>query len=248
VYPPWETALAYRAQLQPGVALALLREPGRDTGPVTAGRWQAFPATRGSAYGRLLDDVLARPWAWPPHAAPLLFTLSGVRPPASPTPIMLAALPRAGAGAVVAALAALACGRLAGEHVTAPLATAALVAGVAVAGASIARRLRQWQTAVAARLATAPGTALEAAAVPLRREHVLGVLLGVERRWIEGVPTGRHVLDDALRRACTRAGVPELEITHLLRVLAARHALGGAKASAVVPEQAFPLDQREPSG
>ncbi|MFD0576681.1 hypothetical protein [Dactylosporangium darangshiense] len=162
VYPPWETALAYRAQLQPGVAVALLREPGRDTGPVTAGRWQAFPATRGSAYGRLLDDVLARPWAWPPHAAPLLFTLSGVRPPASQTPVLLAALPRAGAGAVVAALAVLACGRLAAEHVTAAVATAALIAGVAVAGANIALRLRQWRAAVAARLATP----LEAAVVP----------------------------------------------------------------------------------
>ncbi|WP_425554025.1 hypothetical protein, partial [Dactylosporangium salmoneum] len=74
VYPPWETALVYRAQLDPAVAHALLAEPDPVGGPALAGRWREFPLTRGSALGRLLDDVLARPWAWPAHAAPLLLT------------------------------------------------------------------------------------------------------------------------------------------------------------------------------
>jgi hypothetical protein len=241
VYPPWETALAYRAQLQPAVARALLAEPGAEAGALTAGRWQGFRMTRGSAYGRLLDDVLARPWAWPPHTAPLLFTLSGVRPPDTQAPVLLAALPRAAGGAVFAALAVLAGGRLADDHVTAPVATAALLAGLTVAGASLALRLRQWRDALAA-----PDAGPDAAPAPLRREHVLAALLGFGRR-IEAIRTGHHLLDDALRRACARAGVPEVEVTHLLRVLAARHALGGRKASPVVPEQVFRLDEHEPS-
>ncbi|MGI5242538.1 hypothetical protein [Dactylosporangium sp. CA-139066] len=250
VYPPWETALAYRAQLQPGVARALLAEPDGEAGGLSAGRWQGFRMTRGSAYGRLLDDVLARPWAWPPHTAPLLFTLSGVRPPDTEAPIVVAALPRAAGGAVFAALVVLAFGRLADDHVTAPAATAAVLAGLAVAGTSIALRLRRWRAALAGPFAATSAAAADgpgdAAAWPLRREYVLAALLGFGRR-IDAVRTGQHLLGDTLRRACARAGVPEVEITHLLRLLAARHALGGRKASPVVPEQAFRLDAHEPT-
>ncbi|MEV6929021.1 hypothetical protein AB0M46_31640 [Dactylosporangium sp. NPDC051485] len=279
VYPPWETALVYRAQLDPAVANALLAEPDPVGGPALAGRWREFPLTRGSALGRLLDDVLARPWVWPAHAAPLLLTLSGARPPASPVPVLAAALPRAGAGAMAAALAVLAAGRLAGPDVTPPLATTAVVAAVAVAGLCVTLRLHQWRAATsvstapdaaaspdasAARAprASGPPTPLRALAasarrralrrlagiatgpmdgrpVPFRREHVLAAVAGLGVRPIRRLAPGRFVLDEPLRRACVRAGVPEAEITHLLRLLAARWRLRAA-AVPVLPGQAFP--------
>ncbi|MFG2041185.1 hypothetical protein [Dactylosporangium sp. NPDC048998] len=242
--PGWEPALVYRAQLDRGVATALLAERDRDAGPVAAGRWRGLAMTRGTVYGRLLDDVLTRPWGWPPHAAPLLFTLAQVRPPASVAPIAVAALPRAGTGAVAATLAVLACARLAGGHIGPPVATLAVLAGLTVAGALLVRRLRQWQAAVAAGAGGDGGDG--GAPVPVRRENVLAAVLGAGPA-VRGIAPGAGVLDAPLRRACIRAGVPQAEITHLLGALAARRArLGGAVAPAV-PEQAFPMDEREPN-
>ncbi|MEV8513754.1 hypothetical protein [Dactylosporangium sp. NPDC051484] len=157
--PGWEPALVYRAQLDRAVATTLLAERDRDAGPIAAGRWRRFAMTRGTAYGRLLDDVLARPWGWPPHAAPLLLSLAQVRPPASAAPIAVAALPRAATGAVATTLAVLACARLAGGHIGPPAAALAILAGLAVAGVLLVRRLRQWQAAVAAVTAMSTGAA-----------------------------------------------------------------------------------------
>ncbi|MER7009479.1 hypothetical protein ABT297_41420 [Dactylosporangium sp. NPDC000555] len=162
--PGWEPALVYRAQLDRAVAAALLAERDRGAGPVAAGRWRGFAMTRGTAYGRLLDDVLARPWAWPPHAAPLLFTLAQVRPPASAAPIAVAALPWAATGAVAATLAVLTCARLAGGHIGPPVATLAVLAGLAVAGALLVRRLHQWRAGVAAVTGMSIGTSASAGA------------------------------------------------------------------------------------
>ncbi|WP_433203938.1 hypothetical protein ACQP00_35030 [Dactylosporangium sp. CS-047395] len=236
--PAWPTALVHRAQLDRGVATALLA--GRDHDTTTlAGRWLAFRTTRGTAYGRLLDDVLTRPWTWPPHTAPLLAGLERVRPPATEAPITLVALPGAAAGAIAAALVVLALGRLGADHVTPAAATLAVLAGLAVAGAVLARRLRQWHSAL-------PGAGETPA--PVRRENVLAGVLNLAGRRLEPVLPGRYTLDDPLRRACIRAGVPETEIAHLLRALAVRHALLG-DTTPMVPEQTPHLDaQRERQG
>ncbi|GAA3275525.1 hypothetical protein Dvina_34865 [Dactylosporangium vinaceum] len=234
--PGWPTALIHRAQLDRGVATALLAGRDHDQPPLAAGRWQALRMTRGTAYGRLLDDVLTRPWTWPPYAAPLLASLAQIHPPATPAPIVLAALPGAAAGATLAALLALSIGHLAAGHVTPPAATAAIVAGLAVAGAGLTRRLRQWH-------ATLPGAGETPA--PVRREHVLAGVLNLAGRRLTPIQPGRST-DNRLRRACLRAGVPEAEITHLLRALAARHALLADTSAPAVPEQAqHTHDERE---
>nr|BFE57012.1 hypothetical protein GCM10020063_015380 [Dactylosporangium thailandense] len=226
-HPSWPTALVHRAQLDRGVATALLA--GRDHDRSTlAGRWLAFRMTSGTAYGRLLDDVLSRPWTWPPHTAPLLMTLAQVRPPATTAPIVLAALPGAAVGAVAAALVVLTAGRLAGDHVGPLTATAAILAGLAAAVLLLGRRLRRWHT-------TLPGAG--EAPAPVRREHVLAGVLNLAGRRLAPLLPGAYTLHDPLRRACIRAGVPEVEIAHLLRALAARRALLADTAAPAVPEQ-----------
>jgi hypothetical protein len=283
--PGWEAALVYAAQLDRAVANALQHEPDPEAAPVEAGRWREFPLTRATAYGRLLDDVLARPWAWPPHAAPLLFTLSGVRPPSSALPALVATLPRAATGAVLAALTVLACGRLTDPHITPLAATSAVGAGLAVAGLVLARRLHRWRTATPGPTAAPSNTAAPsdtaagngdtpdtatpsstgtpdgtarpdmtamtendtmAGALPLLREHVLAAVLNLAGRRLDGVVPERYMLDEPLRQACIRAGVPEVEITHLLNAVIARDATLGGVPPAAVPEQAFRLDERQP--
>ncbi|WP_432825033.1 hypothetical protein [Dactylosporangium sp. CA-092794] len=299
--PGWETALVYRAQLQPGVAAALLagRDTGPGAGPVPAGRWRGYRLTRGTVYGRLLDDVLARPWSWPPYAAPLLFTLRRIRPPATVAPVVTATLPGAAGAALVAALLVLAVERLTAGPIAPAAASVAVAAGLAAAAGVLARRLRAWRAPVPGadpaetansttettptgvtpcrlhaphpptpgaaaaetgndQAETAPAgiaedqivTTSECArcerVVGVRREYVLAGVLGLGGLRLAGVVPGRVAVDERLRRACVRAGVPEAEIAHLLRVLAARRGAHGA--APVVPEQAFRTDEREPSG
>ncbi|WP_426503861.1 hypothetical protein ACPPVO_40430 [Dactylosporangium sp. McL0621] len=234
-YPGWPTALVHRAQLDRGVATALLAGRDHDATTFAAGRWQVFRTTRGTAYGRLLDDVLTRPWTWPPHAAPLLTTLAQVHPPATPAPIALSALPGAGAAAIAAALLVLTAGRLHGDHVTPALATAAVLTGLAAAALLLAHRLRRWHT-------TLPGAGETPA--PVRREHVLAGVLNLAGRRLTPLPPGTSTLDEPLRRACIRAGVPEAEISHLLRALAARHTLLADGTTPAVPEQAGQRDEQ----
>uniref|UniRef100_UPI003D8C55FE hypothetical protein n=1 Tax=Dactylosporangium sp. CA-233914 TaxID=3239934 RepID=UPI003D8C55FE len=239
-HPGWPTSLVHRAQLDRGLATALLAGRDHDTGPIVAGRWQAFRVTRGTAYGRLLDDVLDRPWTWPVHTAPLLATLSKVRPPATPVPVAMAALPGAAAGAALAALTVLACGRLADDHVTPLIATAAVIAGLTVSTLTLTRRLRRWNTAL-------PGAG--EAPAPVLREHVLAGVLDLAGRRLVPIEPGRYALDNRLRRACARAGVPQAEIAHLLRALATRHALLSDTTPRPVPEQPTRRnEQHEPSG
>ncbi|MFI5910208.1 hypothetical protein [Dactylosporangium sp. NPDC051541] len=235
--PAWPTALIHRAQLDRGVATALLAGRDHNDPPLAAGRWQTFRMTRGTAYGRLLDDVLTRPWTWPPHTAPLLATLAQIHPPSSPAPIVLAALPGAATGAIAAALLALSIGHRHSGHVTPTAATAATLAALAVAGVVLTRRLRQWHSAL-------PGAGETPA--PVRREHVLASVLNLAGRRLDRLRPGHYALDDQLRRTCLRTGVPEAEIAHLLRAQAARHALLADSTAAAVPEQALrSQDDRE---
>jgi hypothetical protein len=120
--------------------------------------------------------------------------------------------------------------------VTPPTATLAVLTGVAVAALVLGRRLRQWHT-------TLPGAGERPA--PVRREHVLAGVLNLAGRRLSLLPPGRHILDAPLRRACARAGVPEPEITHLLRALETRHTLLGDPTPPTVPSQAHYLDDHE---